>query len=186
MFINAKTNVNTTINMTIEFDKYGNLYMIYENFVFQINIDEHNEPIAELSNYNIIANEKVNLAKMIDNNDNINEYYVEDSDAFMDDPEIQSDDYEEERPFLFISKSYENDIPINNRENGNYQALYDTFIYDEEESLCFRTKEPYNEILYRLKIILPDKLAFRLITSDDIQYKLMFNVNDNSLTFHCC
>lgn len=190
MFIIAVTEDNTQAKFRIEFDKYGNLYFIHENNVFQINVGEQNELVADLNSYDIINAEKVDLINAIkkhqdDHNEN-DIYYPEDEDAYveaMSENSSELENSEEQREFLFISKSSESEIPINNRKFGDYQALYDTFIYDNHEELCFRTKERYNEILYRVKIVLPHKISIRTISGDDVEYKLRYNTETNVLDF---
>lgn len=169
------------IEFSIEFDKYGSLYLINKLSIFQININGNNEPIAESGDYQIIDNVNVNINKMI-GSENINSYFVEDKDAFIDESDITDTiDSDELKEFIFSGSLCE--IPIHDRKNGQYQALYDTFIYDNNEHLCFRTKEPHNEILYRIKIILPNRFAMRLIIADDIEYKLKYDIDKNELYF---
>ncbi|AYV78239.1 MAG: hypothetical protein Edafosvirus7_31 [Edafosvirus sp.] len=111
-------------------------------------------------------------------------YFHEDSQYFEDielDPN-EDDDEEMNEYFSFSSNNME--IPINERENGDILALYDTLIFNDER-ICLKTKLLLGSDdivpLYRLQMYASGKCFFRPIGDKDTQYYLKINQNDELL-----
>jgi hypothetical protein len=104
---------------------------------------------------------------------NRKKYYYEDNDIIEYDIEKLNDfDDSEDEEFTFLSANNDIYIDVNEREYGDISALYDTYIYNNNE-IVYKTKAPNNEILYRIKIILNNStMSLRSICDNDIFYKL--------------
>ena len=98
-------------------------------------------------------------------------YYIEEKDYMFSVP--TSDYYTPQ--FYFCKLSGSNDIPVNDRNNGDVKALYDAFMYDENKCI-FRSKLIGEPPLYVVKIYdnyINQRDIFDIHTSKS--YKVVFD-----------
>jgi hypothetical protein len=165
--------------LSIHIDTYGNLYFEHNHKLFQLNVDKNNRPYFESGEYNIIEEGKryrnfgkiIKLSKLNDS-----KYFVEENEySFIrtNDDIYAGEEYADDidrmnnPPFEFY-KSDEYDIEIAEREFGQIDALYDIFIYEEnntktnkESKLVFRSELPHEFCTYRVCIASHCKFYFR-------------------------
>lgn len=115
-------------------------------------------------------------------------YYPEDSDHLhIDDPNMYQQEYinediinqygEHNLPFVF----WEPDgldltqIKITNRQDCDIMALYDTYIYDVNNRLMFKSHSPDNSSIYVIRIYPTGELYFRPIGNTEKKYILNTN-----------
>jgi hypothetical protein len=146
------------LKIPIHVDTHGNLYMEVNENLMQLNIDSNDKPYFDTGDYQIISNEiKTMKGKIVNTNKFVDDtYFPEDNghDFVNDDKQV------EETYFLFYDN--ESHLTINERNNGDIDALYDTFIYDEN-NLTFRTKLSDETNFYRVIIYTSGKFFFRPI-----------------------
>jgi hypothetical protein len=172
--INGKT-------IFISMDEYGNVYFEFNSMISQLNVDRDNNPYADPGNYDIITmNAKINKQKLTDD---IQEEPT-DNDKYVDDDyiiELDSDGneilYEDNDNPKFIFHYSNNEIEINERENGDVSALYDTDIYDLNNILILRATSEDNSSIYKLRILLNGLIYFKCMTCAEFKYKLEINEN---------
>ena len=185
-----------TFNFNVHLDLYGNVYFDGSNYnddpyftgtqslIFQLNIDRDNNPYADNGNYDIInSNILINKQKLNgDDSNNVNE--DDPNNVNEDDPnnvnedyiiECDSDDNEIfcEDNLQFIFHHANDDIQINERENGDIAALYDTDIYNNN-GLILRAVSGDNSSIYKLRIHL-NEIYFKCVTCMENKYKLEIN-----------
>lgn len=73
-------------------------------------------------------------------------------------------------------------ININNRENGDITALYDTYIYDGDK-LVFKSHSIDNSSIYRFRIYKNGDIFFRSIGSTERKCKLDYINNELIILF---
>ena len=176
MEINGKT-------IFISMDPYGNVYFEFNSIISQLNVDRDNNPYTDPGNYSIITmNTKINKQKIgddvqyaddIDNDKYVDDDYVIELDS--DGNEILCDDDNDNPQFIF---HYSDDsIEINERENGDIAALYDTDIYDLNNYLILRATSGDNRSIYKLRVHIDGSIYFKCITCAETKYKLEINEN---------
>ena len=158
-------------DIPIHIDTKGNLYFEYLNQLFQLNVDRNNDPYLESGNYEIV-NKKVKLCKgkIYETGEFQNDsHFTEDNGhSIVYSYEIEDDQHDEleENPFVFCNKGL--NLEIYDRNNGDINALYDVFIYDDSNSeehakLLFKTKLLNEICIYRVAIYKNGKFFFRPI-----------------------
>lgn len=76
------------------------------------------------------------------------------------------------RPFLF-SENIPNSVPVRSREYGDVAALYDTYVYDLEGLLKFKSSSSFDNSVYRLRVFEEGRIFFRPIGETEKEYKIM-------------
>jgi hypothetical protein len=173
---------------------------------YQLNISNNNIPYFEYGNYEIIDKKtKINTFKILDENslknkvnddnllniddeDNNNyDYYPEDENLMDNEDSIinEQDLLDEENiknyginnlKFDFWNNSFNKDIMIFDRKNGDIMALYDIYIY-ENNHLIFKSNASDKSSIYRI-CIYDSEIVFRPIGYPTINYTLKFENND--------
>jgi len=114
-----------------------------------------------------------------------NEFFETDvvsSDDIIDEDLINSYGYHNLK-FNFSHASDDATIPIYNREDGDITALYDTYIY-QNDNLCFKSSSRNDESLYTIKVHDNGILYFRPHGFREQQYKILFTKNGKLLFIH--
>ena len=194
----------TTINVdnnkvNIHIDNHGNLYFEYADKLYQLNVNETNDPCLDENDYHIINdNMKVLKGKIIQTDKFVNDEYliednghecvhetVNDSDNYFANNEYYAgyEDDEEEKPFVFYEADRE--IKISERENGDTNALYDILLYDDSDienhaKLFFQTKIPNELSIYRMALYISGKFYFRPIGCE-VEKKYKLAIIDNAI-----
>lgn len=176
----------TTDEVSICFDVNGNLYISDDTGIYQVNINCKNQPELEPGDYSIINSTNVSCGRIIDTsafelNEKADEIEPEDeyfSDDCIEDDQLMISTTEqflpEEKGYLFsindnpllneqfcFSKVDTNDgIHINNRQYGDTLALYDTYVYNDDNHITVRSKLIGDVPLYVIRVY-PDRLEFR-------------------------
>lgn len=153
-------------------DINGNLYFNFNEKMYQLNIDENDNPILEIGEYNIMDDIKIYTKGKIIKSEKFenDDYFQEDNGHdLIDENNDYYDEYEDidETPFFKFYDS-ESKIDIHNRENGHILALYDIFLYDnisqpEQEKLIFQSKLQNEISIYRVALYTNGKFFFRPI-----------------------
>jgi len=211
VFEKNNTSNDKPMLFSICFDYYGNLYLdgskyndssYFKNtnsvqyMIYQINIDEKNELVAEMGDYKIIDEEfilkKNNIKKFVKNENNLEkkikmqeneyfnedlEYYVIEDDTKENDEYLLDDDSKKNYgidnvPFIFSESNTtcldKMNIKINHRKNGDICALYDTYIYNDNNLIL--KSNSYNETsIYRI-FIENELLKLKLIGESEKKY----------------
>ncbi|ARF09648.1 hypothetical protein Indivirus_2_27 [Indivirus ILV1] len=121
-----------------------------------------------------------------DNNDGdlLQQYYPEDIDHMNnDDPIIEQQYINEDMINLYGEHnllfnfwepegSDTNQIKIHNRKDCDIMALYDTYIYDSNNRLIFKSHSPDDSSIYRIRIYPTGELYFRPIGYSERKYIL--------------
>jgi hypothetical protein len=127
----------------------------------QHNIEKNNDVVNEDREEFIFPEEQ---GYTVDNN----------SDSYGDDL-IDEDNImkygEMNKHFDFSHINDSNNIPINNREDGDISALYDTYLYDKSR-LCFKSSSKDNQSIYRIRLHNDGTFVFRPIGQREVVYKL--------------
>jgi len=123
-----------------------------------------------------------------ENQDNHDRIYFHEDSQYYEDIDLDAEAEDEDEPTEYFSfTSHKMDIPINERENGEILALYDTLIFDDDH-VCFKTKLLLGSDdivpLYRLQIYTTGKCFFRPIGDKDQQYYLKLD-QCGELSFVC-
>jgi hypothetical protein len=192
-----------SFSFNICFDPYGNIYFDgsenlhdpyfakyacspYNSLLFQLNIDRDNKPYMDNSNYEIINdNVEVTKLKLVEGENNDvyenNEIYDE-----QDEYIIELDEYgneilcgDDNQPFVFYFN--DNNIQINERENGDVCALYDTEVYGINNMPLIQSASGDNGSIYKLKIYLNNTIYFSCVGNTEDKYKLIINENGELL-----
>lgn len=123
----------------------------------------------------------------LDGDNQMLDYYPEDNDHYVND---KSDNDEENQifdedlikhygdqnsEFKFWSSSPDQSFKINSRENGDIAALYDVFIYDENDNLIFKSVSSENNSIYRIRLFMNGELFFRPIGYTENKYVFELN-----------
>ena len=172
-------------NIPIHVDTHGNLYFEiknndqiaakYSSSIYQLNVDKNNEPYLDIGDYDIIddGDEHIpnfRVGTMAKSEKFVNDrYFPEDNGHTLIDttPLVNPyEDLEEDSQFIFYQK--ENNITINNRNFGDINALYDVFIYDDNDicsgpQLIFQSKLQNEICIYRVILYTSGKFFFRAI-----------------------
>lgn len=157
--------------VTVHIDTKGNLYFEHLNQLFQLNVDRDNDPYLESGNYEII-NQSVEIPKgqIYETGEfKSDNYFMEDNGhTIVHSYEIEEDQHDEtdENPFIFCDKGLT--LEIFERNNGDINALYDIFIYDDSDDdghskLIFQTKLLNEICIYRVALYRSGKFFFRPI-----------------------
>ena len=130
--------------------------------------------------------------------DSDSKYYPEDAD-FIDEEIIEENSKEEEKKIIdedLINKYGENNLQFtfwqplatdtNNiniffREGEEIMALYDTYIYDINNQLLFKSNSPDSSSIYRLRIFPSGEIYFRPIGYSEQRYILEVANYDDSV-----
>ncbi len=205
----SPTNTNYEYYET-SFDLYGSMYLNLNNCAYQLCVDNKNKPYFDLGDYKILDGKTVLFGSILDMStfsDNLPDSNYEDSDdensdyEYNDDPDpfgtVNEKYFPEEKDYLFsvpaknhmkkkfyFCKLSDNiNIQVNNRNNGDINALYDTFIY-QDNKCKFRSKLLGEPPLYVLRVY-EDRIEFRNIydTNNIQKYNLSF-VNENIILSH--
>lgn len=126
--------------------------------------------------------------------DNKVDYYPEDNDHLnnedSNDDSNDIDIMDEEniklygqnnRKFTFWNNTFDNLIPIFDRNDGDIMALYDVYIYNNDK-LVFKSNSPDNTSIYRFRINISNgDIYFRPVGYPEKQFTL--NLNNESLEF---
>lgn len=122
-------------------------------------------------------------------------YYPEDEDHIDsddednedDDPIIDEDNLNKYGVDNITFNFYGNQTicDINCREDGDIMALYDVYLYDNNNNLVFKSISSDNSSIYRFRIYSNGDIYFRVIGSMEYKYKLNIE-NENNLKFILC
>lgn len=184
------TEEDKTFNFDVHIDPYGNVYFdgtkynnkynidpyftTQQSLLFQLNVDRNNKLYGDTGNYEIIPNDSLINKKKLENNDTDEENSGDDEDYIVeldaDGNEILCDDNPQ---FIFHCKN--DDIQVNERENGDVASLYDTDIFDFNNALILRTTSGDDSSIYKLKVYLQGFVCFKCITCTENKYKLQIN-----------
>ena len=174
---------NTDENIKVCVDVNGNLYFEYNNTMYQLNVDKNDEPYFEQNNFNVIEIEdiKPSVNKLVKSNKFIsNEYIVEDNGYDFDSNNYYEYCFDDEEVIPFIFYDNNSSIIVEHRKGGEYNALYDTFIYktinDNAPELIFRTQSSDNLSIYRVVLYTGGKFCFRAI-GNMIEHKYELSIN---------
>lgn len=168
----------SNISIPIHIDTNGNLYFEFKKKLFQLNVDKNDDPIFEEGNYEIISDQPTQLGEIVKSNYFGDEkYFPEDNCHSLKDEFSDNDSEDEEEYFTFYKSNKEIDFPIYERENGHILALYDIFIYHNEE-LIFQSKLKNGMCCYRVLLQTNGDFHFRPIGNTDEQYHLDL-INDS-------
>ena len=85
--------------------------------------------------------------------------------------------------FIFSHSSDDSMISIQDREDGDVTALYDTYVY-QNENLCFKSSSKDDESLYTIKIHDNGTFYFRPHGFKGQEYKVLFTKNGKLLFIH--
>lgn len=187
----ATIKINETA-IPIHVDAHGNLYLEHNNKLFQLNVDRNNEPYFDAGSYDIVARSTSELSddmavavrtgKIVKSTKFVDDkYFPEDNShsLILQDSESET---EEETYFVFYQK--ENKINVVERVNGDVDALYDIFIYDDactnscnnstrDVQLMFQSKLHNDMCIYRVILYTNGRFFFRPIgCSIEHGYKL--------------
>lgn len=120
------------------------------------------------------------------------DYFEEENDICIDDEgENDNNDIDEDnqkmyglynKKFNFSTYSTLNEpIKVNNRQNGDIMALYDTYIY--ENCMVFRSKSSDNSSIYIVNVYLKENIILiRPVGSPEKKFKLLIN-EEGDLSF---
>ncbi len=84
--------------------------------------------------------------------------------------------------FSYVDPSYEERIPVNNRNNGDVDALYDTCIYNNH-SPCFQSYSLEEESIYKFRIFDNGEIYFKPMGYKEKKYELTYNSENSELVF---
>ena len=112
------------------------------------------------------------MGKIKKSNTFIGSYFPEDNGhSLVDTIKIDDIDDNDESFFTFYESTHL--LDIQNRNNGEVNALYDIFVYDKSNILVFQSKIQDNTTIYRVVLCLDGKIFFRPIGCDvEKNYKL--------------
>lgn len=187
--MNDVDSIINNVNVVLSFDLNGNVYFTYNANVYQINIDNKNNLICDKAEYEILDNvtKSIQYYKLYhdDSNKDSKEehynYYPEDREyinSFNDECDNSTQDGSEEK--MFFSFTDKKIIEIDDRENGEFVALYETLLYDSDNKILLKTTS--NEALYyRLILNTNGLIIFRPTGEKEQRYKLVVDNNDIKL-----
>jgi hypothetical protein len=133
--------------------------------------DEYDLDGDKLSEYYPEDDDHVNN----EDNEEVDEIYG--NDQYIDEDNIKNYGYDNKK-FDFWSSGSENIIPILYRKDSDIMALYDTYIYDNN-NLIFKSNSPNNDSIYRFRLNTSGEIYYRIIGQVEKKFKLMFNENNN-------
>ncbi len=187
---------NKNYDFSICFDEYGNLYLDgskhindfinTSSLLFQINIDKDNKPYGDLGDYKIIS-DTISINKLsLDQNQNYDQGNEQNDEIDQDNwefiVELDSDGNEiaceDNSKFTFYGNF---DIPINDRENGDISALYDTELYNTNKTCIMTSTSSDNSSIYKLKISQNSDIYFSCVGNNETKYMLSINKNGELL-----
>ena len=157
------------IRIKIHIDVHGNLYFDHDGKIYQLNVDRNNEPYLDDGDYHIITDhyidenkrENTYIGKIVKSEVFVNErYFPEDNGNTLVGNNTPDDDELYKEPEFTFYKFNELDerFRMDDRENGEINALYDTFIYEKNDDiekkshLIFRTKMQDETSIYRVNV----------------------------------
>ena len=167
-------------------------------YLDQDNYDIIDESTCKLHKFNNYESQYGTLSEKMQTiiNDDTQNYYPEDNSYYMLDNHsnknsdediideyIIDEDIEKQygtfnKKFVF---SHNNSIiPINMRNNGDICALYDTYIYNDANCLCFKSNSNDEISYYRIRLYNNGDIYFRPIGYSEKLYKLIIT-NSNEL-----
>lgn len=170
----------------VSFDEKGSLYFDTDNASYQLEINRLSKPELVEGDYTVIKEynystgsiTKINEDSQYDEQEFENQQsgsiplsmYPEEGGYMFTEPDFDYKD-EDEGQFHFLGSG----VDIFERTNGYYNALYDTFINDSDNTTYFRTKLMGEPPLY-IVIIRDNKLFFRDSCRENLwEYTLMFD-----------
>lgn len=184
------------IHPKIIFDNNGNLYLNFENIPnlnlefneCQLEIDKNNKPYFDFFNYENINKVNTNFGqiKKLSTKETKNQqqdieydiptseiplsHYFEKQGLFFKDEIKTYDDFSEEYEEFHFLESTKFNIPIYEKKNGYYNAVYDTFIKINNETEFYSrlvgAPPLYVITLEKTDKDEPDRFIFRKIGSD--------------------
>lgn len=180
--MNDTTSIITQLYTTIDdtkvpmyFDCNGNMYFEYAGRQHQLNVNVVNEPFFEPGYFNLLDDSdivpNVGIIKKSLHHE-YNSLSVEDTgykyvlDSHDDDFKEMYEDFgiiDENNSFVFY-RAPNYDPAVREREYGNINALYDTYVYDGNEEmaeLVFRTELSNEQCTYRVCVYTDGKFFFR-------------------------
>lgn len=159
------------IDENIHVDSHGNFYVEHKNKLYQLNVDGNNEPYFDPGDYSIISDNTPSKCDMVITKSDtfVNDrYFPEDNGHVYKNIEYDDDQYIVDEPlFVFYNKKTDK-INVYDRDNGDINALYDIFIYDDVDTnvnsqLVFQSKLPNEICAYRANVYTSGKFFFRSI-----------------------
>ena len=180
-----QVNIDRNNNLILEKDKYD-IIDKYDKQIYKIqNLDENSlkQKIEEDEDYNS------------DEVEEEEDYYPEDNEYIVVDEPIQNSDEigeltdtfydygEHNLKFLFWSPDITDQIKIYYRKDGDITALYDTYIYDTNNQIIFKSNSPDDSSIYRIKIFPTGDILFRPI--GNMEKKYILKVDKDELFLMC-
>lgn len=195
----------------VYFDTCGNMYIEYMEKMHQICIDGKNDIYTDVADYSILSHDSIECGYIMDiekntsNKETVMDIIEQDEDDVNSDDEFYDENdpfgsvsdrfYVEEKDYMFsisvedysLSQFYfckrlgTDNFLINKRKNGDINALYDTFIYNNDKCL-FRSKLIGEPPLYVVKVY-PHHINLRDIYDIDYSknYKILLDGSEISL-----
>ena len=193
MNISCLTNTNDKKDIQLFFDSRGNVYFKNDNLIYQVNIDNKDQPHCDMAEYKILDdledNEKIKYVVdqlYITQNNNYGsdhyKYYPEDKLYVVPKSKEEDDDYEEEYiSFLLTNKIDVSILNIESRECGEFCPLYDTIVFNgsiQKNEIMMKTKLNNSPVNYRLLLYTSGECIFRAIGSKNQEYNIYIDNND--------
>lgn len=179
------------VSVNVHVDFHGNLYLELHGKLFQLNIDENDEPYFDVNDYRVIKYEpSIVYGKIVKSGKFYDDTYFPENNGHTL-LKINDDMYDEfnEYDLLCGNDTFEfydcdSGITVSSRINGEILALYDTFIYDDNNEtltpkLVFQTKLRYETCIYRVSLYTSGKFFFRPIGCFMEKKYELYIVNDN-------
>ena len=181
-----QVNINNKNQLTLDegnypiIDNFNNIYKIkhLDENSLKNRVKQEKEKEKEKEDNGIIDSDEED-----EEEENV-DYYPEDADHLqIDDPELNQDYIDEDLinqygehnlQFTFWEPDITtiDSIKIHYRQDCDVMALYDTYIYDINNKLIFKSNSPDNSSIYRLKIYPTGELYFRPIGYSEVKYSL--------------
>ena len=198
---------NATHTYQISVDGRNNLILDKEDYTI---FNEYSQTIYKIQNLDEKSlkerlkqkeedNELENNNEYNSDEDGIeHDYYPEDNDYIpIDEPLHDSDnevdtivpeyDYGEQNvKFVFWSSEFTDQIKIYYRKNGDITALYDTYIYNVDNKLIFKSNSSDDSAIYRIRIYPDGHIYFRPIGHQEKKYNLKVIDNEIILVYVSC
>jgi hypothetical protein len=188
-----------TQDIRLSFDMYGNLYFndlqisvnnknhlvaeAGDYYVLEKNIDTNFKKLHMFDKNNRLKKKVLKTinephTEELDDDDPENPYEIEDEDHYVDsgddEPELVVDEEksrqygDDNKPFTF-STSVGIENLVNDRNNGDICALYDTYIY-RDNNLSVKSTSSDNSSIYRIKCYSDGAVFCRLTTDVDVRF----------------
>lgn len=181
-------------HIPVHIDTHGNLYLELDKKLYQLNIDKNNDPYLDGGDYSVITTEtfeKPNVGEILPRSDDAphvnNKYFPEDAQYQMKTTYEYHDEMDDVSHFVFHKKCV-NFNEICERENGDIDALYDTYIYDnmkdpdgkQHTQLVFLSKLCDEVCAYRTILYTNGNFYFRAIGCV-VEKKYKIIIDDNNI-----